>query len=164
MEDLFALQEPWWQLMLRGLIIYIGILLFVRLSGKREVGQFTAFDMAVLLIVSEAVSPALSAEEKSVTGGLLVLATLFAANSGLSWLSQRSVRIDRALQGEPEFLVRSGRVDYDAMRRLGVSHNDLLSALHKGGLMTPHEAEFAILETSGEITVKKRHGRDESHE
>ena len=161
MEDLFALQHPWWQLVLRGLIIYAGILLFVRLSGKREVGQFTAFDLAVLLIISEAVSPALTGEEKTVTGGLVVLATLLAINSGISWLSQRSVRFDRALQGEPEFLVRGGTVDYDAMKRLGVSHSDLLSALHKEGLMTPHEAEFAILETSGEITVKKRRGKEE---
>ncbi|MFZ5561163.1 MAG: DUF421 domain-containing protein [Pseudomonadota bacterium] len=156
MEDLFALHNPWWQLVLRGLIIYLGVLLFVRLSGKREVGQFTAFDLAVLLIISEAVSPALSAEEKSLTGGLLILATLLALNRGLSWLSQRSLRLARALEGQPEFLLRCGKVDYDAMRRLEVSHNDLLAALHREGLRTPAEAEFAILETSGEITVGKR--------
>lgn len=160
MDDLFALHNPWWQLVLRGVIVYIGILLFVRVSGKREVGQFTAFDMAVLLIVSEAVSPALSGEEKSTTGGLIVLATLLALNSGLSWLAQRSVRVDRALQGQPEFLVRCGRVDYQTMARLGVSHNDLLSALHKEGVLSPHEVEFAILETSGEITVKPRRDKD----
>jgi uncharacterized membrane protein YcaP (DUF421 family) len=161
MEALFGLEHPWWQLVVRGLVVYLAILLFVRLSGKREVGQFTAFDLAVLLIISEAVSPALTGEDKSVTAGPVVLATLLAVNSGLGWLTQRSVRIAQALEGEPEFLVRRGRVDYDAMRRLNVSHNDLLSALHREGLTRPEQAEFAILETSGEITVGKRRDKPE---
>ncbi|MES2918717.1 MAG: YetF domain-containing protein [Pseudomonadota bacterium] len=156
MEDVFALHNPWWQLVLRGVIVYLGILLFVRLSGKREVGQFTPFDLAVLLIISEAVSPALSGEEKSVTGGLIVLVTLFLLNSGLGWLTQRSLRLARTLEGQPELLLRCGKVDYDAMHRLNISHNDLLAALHREGLLSPVEAEFAILETDGEITVKKR--------
>jgi uncharacterized membrane protein YcaP (DUF421 family) len=161
MEELFSLQHPWWQLVIRGGVVYLGVLLFVRLSGKREVGQFTAFDLAVLLILSEAVSPALTGEDKSISAGLLVLATLLALNSGLGWLTQRSLRIARAVEGQPEFLLRCGRVDHDAMRRLSISHNDLLSALHREGLMSPEQAEFAILETSGEITVGKRRDKPE---
>lgn len=155
METLFHLTHPWWELVARGVLVYLGVLLMLRLSGKREVGQFTPFDLALLLIISEAVSPALSAQEESWTGGMLIVATMLGLNWLISLLSLRFRRFDRLLEGEPEFIIRDGRVDYRALRRLRMSKKELLSALRKQGVAQPSEVRFAVLEPSGEVTVKK---------
>lgn len=155
MEELFELQNSAWELVARGALIYIGVLLMLRLSGKREVGQFTPFDLALLLIISEAVSPALSANEESWTGAMLLVATMLVVNWLISLLTLKFRRFDRLLEGEPELIIRNGRVDYRALRQLRLTKKDLLAALRQHGCEKPSEVKFAVLEPSGDITVKK---------
>lgn len=153
---LFALHTPWWELVLRGVLVYLAILLFMRLSARREVGEFTPFDLAVLLILSEAVSPALTGEEQSVTGGLVVVAVLLAMNWGMGEISLRFRRAERLLEGEPIMIIRNGKVMYRQLRRNRITRRDLLSALRQQGCLRPSEVELAVLEPNGSISVKKR--------
>lgn len=160
MDAIFRLQGEWWEPVLRAVLVYVTVLLFMRFSSRREVGQFTPFDLAVLLILSEAVSPALTGEDSSVTGWLLVVAALLGMNALVSELNYRFRRLERMLEGEPLILVRQGKVFYRALRRSRVSRKDLLSALRTQGCLRPSEVELAVLEPNGEISVKKKEARE----
>jgi uncharacterized membrane protein YcaP (DUF421 family) len=149
------LTVPWWQLAVRGGVMFLGVLLLLRLSGKRQVGELTPFDLVLLLLVSEAASPALTGGDESMTGAAIVIATMLALNAVLGRIGSRSHRVERTLEGRPRFLIRNGRVDYTMLRRESVSKNDLLAALRAEGCGTPNQAEYAVLETSGKISVKK---------
>lgn len=159
MEKLFVLQNPWWMRVLRGVLVYLGVIVMLRFSGKREVGQFTPFDLALLLIVSEAVSNALSAQESSWTGAMLSVASMLAVNQLIGVLTFKFRRFESLFQGDPEFVIRNGRVDYRALQRLRLRKRELLTALRKQGCMRPSEMAFAVLKPSGSITVKKCGGK-----
>ena len=121
---MFDLQTPLWELVARGAIVYVTLLVMVRLTGKRTVGQFTPFDLLVVMLLSEAVSNALSAGDESVVGGLVVAATLVGLDVLIAMASSRSAKVDTALQGNPVLVGRDG-VD----KRLDV----LATAIRLGG-------------------------------
>jgi uncharacterized membrane protein YcaP (DUF421 family) len=140
----------------RGALIYLAVLLLLRLTGKRQVGQFTPFDLVLLLLVSEAVSNSLSGEDHSIVGAIISVATMLGLNQLLGWATTRSVRLERLVEGRPQFLIENGRVQYDVLRRESLSKNDLLAAIRTEGCFTPDEVEYAVLETSGRISVRRR--------
>ncbi|HLL12144.1 MAG TPA: hypothetical protein VK570_13870, partial [Rubrivivax sp.] len=95
---MFELSVPWWELAARAALIYVALLVFVRVSGKRTVGQFTPFDLLVVMLMSEAVSNALHGGEESVVGGLIVAATLVALNMLASFATSRSEKMEHVLE------------------------------------------------------------------
>lgn len=153
---MFQLSLPWWELLLRGAAVYLMVLLLLRLSGKRQVGDLTPFDLVLLLLISEGASNAIRADENSLTGAALAIAAMLAVNWAMSRLGVRSKRFDRLVEGRPRFLIRNGLVDYDALKREAITHNDLLIALRQHDCFSPHEAAYAVLETDGSISVRKR--------
>lgn len=146
----------WWELILRAAAIYLIVLVLLRITGKRQVGQFTPFDLTVLLLVSEAVSTALNANEKSILAAGILAATLLGLNAAIGWITYGSRRVEAILEGKPRFLIKSGRVDYKVLRRESISNRELLAALRREKCFTPHQAEYAVLEPSGSISVRKR--------
>jgi uncharacterized membrane protein YcaP (DUF421 family) len=154
----FTLEVPWWELIARGAAMYLTVLLLLRTYGKRQTGELTPFDLVVLLLISEAASPALTGSADSWLASSIVVTTLLALNWLVGVISSRSKRVENLLEGQPQFLVRNGKVDYAMLRREAVSHRELMSALREAECFTPHQAEYAVLEASGRISVKKRDG------
>lgn len=159
---MFSLTVPWWELLARGVIIYLAVFLLLRLTGKRQVGQLTPFDLVLLLLISEACSNALSGGDESVGGALVLIGTLLGLNLLIGWLTERSGLLERWLEGRPQFLIKNGKVDYDALQRESLSKNELLAAIRQEGCFTPDEVEYAVLETNGRISVRKRGGDETS--
>ena len=154
---MFTLSEPWWELLLRAAIVYLMVLLLLRLTGKRQVGEFTPFDLVLLLLISEGVSNALRADESSVSGAFLVISTMLGINWVMGKLSASSRPFERLIEGRPRFLIRNGTVDYRSLRRESISNSELLMALRAQQCFSPHDATYAVLETDGTISVCKRH-------
>lgn len=146
---------PWWEFVARGAVIYLSLLVLVRLSGKRTVGQFTPFDLVVMLLLSEAVSNGLSGGDESITGGLIVAATLIGLNFGLAWVTSRSRRAEELVEGREVLLGRDGVLYEDVMRGQRVSVADLHKVLRENDCMLT-EMRFAFLEADGSISVIKR--------
>jgi uncharacterized membrane protein YcaP (DUF421 family) len=153
------LSLPWWELILRATIVYVMVLVLLRFAGKRQVGDLTPFDLTLLLLISEGASNAIRADENSITGAALAIAAMLAVNWGMSKLAMRSKRFDRLTEGRPQLLIRNGVVDYRAMRRESVTHNELLIALREHECFSPHQAAYAVLETDGTISVCKMETR-----
>ena len=156
MNELWIPGEPIGELLLRATVVYFALLVLVRISGKRTVGQFTPFDLVVVMLISEATQTALVDGERSVTGALIVVATLIALNWLLGFASARSRRIDRLVEGSPVLVARDGRIFEQALARQNVSLGDFREAMRSHGVPRDEEIRFAFLETNGEITVVSR--------
>ena len=152
---MFELSLPWWEFLVRAAAIYIALLVFVRISGKRAVGEFTGFDLVVLILLSESAQGALTGGDESIPGALLLVATLVGLNYLVGLLSSRSRSIDKLIEGEPVALVRDGKVLYRALKRENVPISDLEEAFRRAGLTEATAVQLAVLETNGEITVVK---------
>jgi uncharacterized membrane protein YcaP (DUF421 family) len=149
---MFELDLPWWELVVRAGFVYLALLVMVRLSGKRTVGQFTPFDLLVVMLLSEAVSNSLSAGEDSVLGALISAATLIALNVSIAVFSSRSEKFAKVVDGEPVLLGRDGAIFNDAMRREHVAKGDVDQALREANCPL-EQMKCVFLEADGQITV-----------
>ncbi len=156
---MLELSMPWWEFLVRAATIYVALLVFVRLSGKRAVGEFTPFDFVVLILLSESAQGALTGGDESIPGAILLVGTLVGLNYLVGVLSARFRGVDKLVEGEPVVLVHHGRILYGALKRENVPISDLEESLRKNGLTDATTVELAMLETNGEITmVLKRPG------
>ena len=153
MGNLFTLGTPPLQIILRCLIVYAFLLLAFRITGKRQLGQFTPFDFAVLLIVSNAVQNAMIGPDTSLIGGIIGAATLFALNYLLSVLSTRYNIFGRELLGEPTLLVDDGHLVSENLRRERVDPDEVLMAMREHGVDSLTSVKLAVLETDGTISI-----------
>jgi uncharacterized membrane protein YcaP (DUF421 family) len=154
----FSMSSPAGELIARAALVYLALLFLMRVSGKRTVGQFTPFDLLVMLLLSEGVSNALSGGEDSLTGGLLVAVVLIGMNYLASVLTARSERAKWLLEGSPKVLGRDGRLDRVALRRENVAEGDVLKRLREDHLELADVAVI-LLETDGHISFVEHGGR-----
>jgi uncharacterized membrane protein YcaP (DUF421 family) len=144
------------ELMLRAVIVYGFIYALLRVVGKKHVGEMAPFDLVVLLILSESVQNALVSADKSITGGLVVAATLVGASALVGYASWRNKRVANILEGKPGILVRNGRVLKHVLAREQITQSELLEALRQEGCTSVSRVRYAILENAGHITVGLR--------
>lgn len=151
-SSLFELGMPWWEFLIRAVAVYVVVLLMVRFSGKRTIGQFTPFDLLVVVLLGTAVQNSLIGEDTSLLGGLILAATLLGLNWAVGRLSARSSRFDRMVSGRPVILVRHGELFRDELARQSMSEEDFAIARRSAGHAHLGKIELAVLETTGEIT------------
>ncbi|MBT9465597.1 MAG: DUF421 domain-containing protein [Hydrogenophaga sp.] len=156
---MFELSVPWWALSLRVAIVYASLLVLVRLSGKRTVGQFTPFDLLVVLLLSEAVSAGMVGEDHSVTGALVAAVTLVAFNWLVAVATARSTRLQTLMEGAPVLIGRDGRLYADALKRNHVPRIDVERALREADCDLK-DLKYAFLEADGGISVLKESSGD----
>lgn len=155
---MWNMSVPWWEFVLRGVVVYLFLLVFLRLTGKRQTGQYAPFDLVLLLILSNAVQNSMNAGDNSLIGGLISALALLGCHVALSQLTYRFSWLERLIDGQPRVLVRDGTVDDELMASERLSPSDLQAALRAGGCLHTHEVERATIEVNGTITVvlKKR--------
>ena len=153
---MWQMSVPWWEFVLRGVVVYLFLLVFMRLSGKRQTGQYEPFDLILLLILSNAVQNSMNAGDNSLVGGLISAATLIGCHVVLAQLTFRFAWMERLIDGSPQVLVQQGQVNADLMRQELLSKDDLEAALRASGCLHLHEVERATIETNGQITVVLR--------
>ena len=145
---------------LRALATYIVLLLVLRLAGSRTLAGITTFDFVLILIVSEAVQSALIDNDHSMTNAFLLVITLVGLNILMSVLKQRSVRIERLLDGTPLVLIERGKIHSDRLERERVDEADVLEAARElQGVSTLDDIDYAVLEKNGHVTVVPKHGK-----
>ena len=158
MQDLFQLSAPWWHFVLRACAIYALVMLLVRVSGKRAVGQFTPFDLVLLILIGNAVQNGINGGDNSLTGAAIMATTLIALNYGVAFVTSRSRKMEKFVEGEPVVLARNGKLFDGVLRRELVSSEDFRESLRMNGVEDVSEVELALLETNGSISVVKKRG------
>lgn len=152
---MFDLQIPWWEFIVRASIVYIALLAMVRLTGKRTVGQFTPFDLVVVMLLAEAVSDSLRGGDESLVGGLIAAATLVVLDVLIAIATARSAKVDNVLQGTPVVIGRDGVIYKDVLKRQRVPEADVEKALRTADCQI-EDMRMAILEADGDISILKR--------
>jgi uncharacterized membrane protein YcaP (DUF421 family) len=140
---------------LRTAVIYGVVLLGVRLSGKREVGQMTPFDLTLLLLLSNAVQNAMTGPDTSVLGGIIAASTLLVLNYVIAEVSGGNRRFRRFVQGQPSLLIHDGEIIAAHMASEHVTMDALQQALREHGIASYHDVALAVLEVDGSISCMK---------
>jgi uncharacterized membrane protein YcaP (DUF421 family) len=147
---------PPWELALRAIAVYLVLLVALRIFGKREIGQFTLFDLVMVFLVANAVQPAITGPDTSLAGGLLLIMTLVLTDRALAE-GRRHIPLLRTILESPATpIARSGQWLTDAVDREGLDQSDLDEALREHGVASVDEVDLAVLEPDGSISVVPR--------
>ena len=137
---------------LRTAVIYVVVLAGVRLSGKREVGQMTPFDLVLLLLLSNAVQNAMTGPDTSLVGGVVAATVLLVLNYFIADLSGANRRFRKFIQGEPTMLIHDGEVIASHMAKEHVSIDELQRAMRGHGISDFHQVAIGVLEVDGSMS------------
>jgi uncharacterized membrane protein YcaP (DUF421 family) len=139
--------------LLRSVAVYTFLLIAFRLCGKRQLGQLSAFDLVVLLIISNVVQNAVIGNDNSLGGGLIGATTILLLNLLVAYVTFRFRRADRVIEHSPTVLVRHGRILRDNLRRERLGPRDLRAALRHHGVVSIRDIRYAFLEEDGHVSV-----------
>src|SRR5213593_2498004 len=148
---------PVWELIVRSVVVYMFLVVLLRITGKRQVGQLAPFDLVLLLVLSNAVQNSMNAGDNSLIGGLVSAATLVGLNFLVGLATYRSKRLESIIEGRPEVLIHNGRLFQDVMARAKLTHHEIHAALRQAGCACIEDVHLAILENNGAISVVARH-------
>ena len=153
---MWKLGVEWWELILRAIIIYVFLVVLLRITGKRQVGQLAPFDLVLLLVLSNAVQNAMNGGDNSVLGGLISAVTLVAINYAVGRATYKSKKLEALIEGRPEVLIHNGKLFTDVMEREQLTHHELNAALRAAGCASVEDVHYALLENNGQISVQLR--------
>ncbi len=153
MADLDPKKVIWIEKIIRPILIYATLVLFLRVFGKRELAQLNPFDLVVLLTLSNTVQNAIIGDDTSVSGGVVGALTLLALNYGVAFLKFKNRRIESIIEGESVTLISDGKLDKKALRRELLTKEDLDILAHHEGYDDADDIEKCILDPNGSFLV-----------
>jgi uncharacterized membrane protein YcaP (DUF421 family) len=153
-ESMFHLHLPVIEKLLRPVIVYLFLIFFLRLFGKRELAQLNPFDLVVLLSLSNTVQNAMIGDDNSVSGGVIGAFSLLAVNWLLTRLLFRAPKLNSIFELPPSVLIRHGVVDWEATKKEALTELELRSVLHKQGFDRYEEVEKLVLEPNGNFYME----------
>jgi uncharacterized membrane protein YcaP (DUF421 family) len=148
------------EIVVRTTIIYLLFLVSLRISGKRQLGQFTLFDIALVLLAANALQPAMTGPDQSITGGAIIVVTIFSLNRLVAEARLRIPMVRRLLEFEPTIIGRNGKWLKDRMEEQGLDLDDVQAALREHGLVRVEQMKLAVLEEDGSISIVPADGED----
>ncbi len=143
------------EIALRTIVVYTVVLIGIRLTGKREVGQMTPFDLVLLMLMANAVQNAMTGPDTSVTGGLVAVLSLLAMNEVVTRIVLGHRKLRRFVEGTPTLLIHKGILFKEHMRKEKISIEALHQALREDGVANVADVCLAVLEIDGSISVLK---------
>ena len=139
---------------LRGLAVYVFLLIIFRVAGKRSLAESSSFDLVLLLIISETTQQAMVGHNHSMTNAMLLIVTLVGADILLSVVKQRFRPVDKWLDSLPLIIVKDGRLLVERTEPERVDAHDVLEAARlQHGLETLAQIKYAVLERGGKISI-----------
>jgi uncharacterized membrane protein YcaP (DUF421 family) len=153
-DDLLHLPMPAGEKVIRTIGVYLGILIVIRVAGKRLMGQMNSQDLVVVLLLSNVVQNAIIGEDNSLVGGLLGALVLVLVNAGLDRLTLRSSRLAWLLDGRPSVVVRDGLLDHRALMHLGMTPEELDNAIQAQGADSLSQVRYVAVQPGGSVSVE----------
>jgi uncharacterized membrane protein YcaP (DUF421 family) len=155
-SDMLHLGVPVLEKILRPILVYAFLVVGLRLAGKRELAQLNAFDLVVLLTISNTVQNAIIGDDNSVSGGLIGATTLLALNYAVVRFLYGHARLEQLVEGAATVLIDHGEIQHQQLEQELITLVELETAAHKQGLGSLDEVERAVLETGGTISFTAR--------
>ncbi len=157
---MWNLSLPWWEFILRAVIVYCFLIVMLRLTGKRQIGQMSPFDLVLLLVLSNAVQNSMNGGDNSVLAGMILAGTLIFCNGAVSFLTSKSKTMEKFVEGEPTVLIYKGKLIKDAIESQDLSMSELEGAIRVAGCASIEEVHLATLEVNGQISVVREEPAD----
>ncbi len=154
--DIWLPEIPVWEIIVRAIIVFLFVLIIIRISGKRDVGEMSPADLILLLLMSASAHSSLAGSDKSILGGLIGVGTLLGVNYIFNSIAFRSKGFEKFLKGHPEVIVQNGEVQMKILKRHRLSLMQLKVGLRKEGIEEIDDVRIAVLEPDGEITAFKK--------
>jgi uncharacterized membrane protein YcaP (DUF421 family) len=153
---MWNVSAPLLEIVVRTAVVYAVILIGIRLTGKREVGQMTPFDLALLLLISNAVQNAMTGPDTSVIGGVIAAVTLLVLNAGVTRIVWKYRKARKVIEGSPTLLVRNGKIIEEHLAKERITPESLSQALREHGVATLSDVSLAVLEIDGSMSILKK--------
>jgi len=147
---------PVWELILRSVVIYVFLIVLLRITGKRQVGQLAPFDLVLLLVLSNAVQNSMNGGDNSLVGGMVSATTLVVLNFVVAFATYRFKAVEVLVEGRPQVLIHNGRLYEQALTEARLTRHELDAALRRASCADIEDVRYAVLENNGEITVLPR--------
>lgn len=151
---MFDIAVPWWELVVRGLVVYVFLIVLLRLTGKRQIGQLSPFDLVLLLILSNAVQNSMNAGDNSLVGGLISATTLVAVNYLVGFITFKNKKLEEVIEGRPQVLIHDGKLFEEVLNGSQITQMELNSTLRQSGYFEIKDVKLAILENNGRVSVQ----------
>lgn len=142
--------------LVRTIILYLLVILSMRLMGKKQIGQLEPFELAIAIMISELASLPMQDTRIPIMHGIIPIVTLLVLQTILALLQLKSEKMRAILSGKPSILVKSGKIDIAELKEEKFNINDLMEELRLQGYYNIEDIEYAILETSGQLSVIPR--------
>jgi uncharacterized membrane protein YcaP (DUF421 family) len=153
-NDMFQMQLPFLEKLLRPAIVYLALVVLLRIFGKRELAQLNPFDLVVLLSLSNTVQNAIIGNDNSVSGGIIGAISLLAINWLVVRALFRSPRLTRMFEGRATVLIRNGQVERNALKRESLTQEELIEVVHRQGFDSIRNVQRCELEPNGTFYVE----------
>lgn len=140
-------------IMIRSIIIYLIVLLVFRLMGKRQLGQMQPFELVLTLIIADLATIPMAEVSVPVLHGIVPLLTLVILHFVLTIISRTSQTFSKIISGKPVIIINPKGIDYQAMKKLNLSTDDIFAALREQGYFNINQVQYAIMETNGKVSV-----------
>ncbi|HLV10137.1 MAG TPA: DUF421 domain-containing protein [Halanaerobiales bacterium] len=140
----------------KTVVIYFSILIIIRIMGKREVGELSPFDLVIAIMIGEMAVFPIEEEQITLLEGLIPIFLLGLLEILLAFIALKNNKLRLLINGRPEVLIEDGKIKNKALQRTKYNLNDLLQQLRKNNIFDIDKVKFAILETSGELTVLEK--------
>lgn len=162
-QELWKLGTPGLELVLRSAVIYLVLLFGLRVFGKREIGQFTLFDLVFILLVANAVQPSMTGPDASLTGGLIIVGTLIALNFAVSFLRVRWKFFNGLVEPTSTVVGSGGKWNKAVLKAQGITDEEADAALREHGLTSVADTVKVVLEGDGSLSVIPKDGATQRH-
>ena len=139
--------------LIRSLILYIVVIFGVRLMGKRQLGELQPSELVITILISNIATLPLEDTSIALILGIMPILTLVCFEALMSWVTLKSLRMRRIISGRPKIVVRDGQIEQATMRDLRLSVDDLMTALRQQQVFDISQVQFAVMETTGTISV-----------
>lgn len=139
--------------LIRTVILYLLVILSMRLMGKKQIGQLEPFELAIAIMISELASLPMQDTRIPIMHGVIPIVTLLVLQTILALIQLKSEKMRAILSGKPSVLVKSGKIDILELKKEKFNINDLMEELRLQGYYNLEDIEYAILETSGQLSV-----------
>ncbi len=156
--EVFGIHAPFWEIAYRSAIVYAAIVLGMRLTGARQLGQMTPFDLVLILLIANAVQNAMVGSDVTILGGLTAAATLLVLNRVVAYTADRLPFFRRALEGEPVLILNNGQLLEKQILRAGLSDDMVMQAIREHGFDDLTKIHSAVLEVDGTISIVPTEG------
>lgn len=151
--DVFGIHAPVLEIIYRTAIIYAVIVIGVRLSGARQLGQMTPFDLVLVLLIANAVQNAMVGTDATIAGGLTAAVTLLVLNRGVAFATDHVPVLRKALEGEPVVLLSDGKLIEKHITHAGLTDDMVRQAMREHGFDQLEAVRLAVLEVDGTVSI-----------